>query len=197
MSLSVYEPLRNEQKLLLDVVEGGLIPKQTVGELKKLVAARKAAEANLVENDLRRMRLEKENRYNAFLELQRRQSDVEMGRAMGLRDPGLDARPRELKYQMSTQSAAPTELAIPGSPPRDEQHPSLVHRANLHLSEGELRRMRNLMFPQDFVVPRARPQPVFTLLPPTPLALPAPTTPPAAPLQKLLPRLQNQKTPQS
>ena len=66
MSLSVYEPLRNERELLRDAHDGGLFPKQTVGRLEKLLAARKAAEDNLAENDLRRMRLEKEKRFNTL-----------------------------------------------------------------------------------------------------------------------------------
>ena len=60
MSLSVYEPLRNEQKLLLDAINSGLFPKQTVGKLKKVLNARKAAEATLAENAIRQHGLRRE-----------------------------------------------------------------------------------------------------------------------------------------
>ena len=107
MSLSLYDPPRNEQKLLSNAVKEGLFPKQTANKLRKFLAAKKAAEDNLAVNDLMRSRIEKQQRYNTFLELQRLQSMVETGRIPGLRDANLDARTRELKYQMSGQSDTP------------------------------------------------------------------------------------------
>ena len=123
----MYEPPRNEPQLLRTARNSRLFPKGGVGKLQKLLAAKKAAEANLAGNDLRRMRLEKEKRYNAFLELERNRSDAETLRVQGLRDANLDARVREMKTQLvqereqmqaaRSKASAPTPLEAPRTAP--------------------------------------------------------------------------------
>ena len=93
----MYEPPRNEQQLLRKAHDSGLSPKQTVGKLQRLLALKKASEEVLAQDDLRRLRLEKEKRYNAFLELERNRSNAESLRLLGLRDPNINTRVQELK----------------------------------------------------------------------------------------------------
>ena len=102
---TAHEPPRNEQQLLRKARESGLFPKQTIGKLQRLLALKEASEEVLAQDDLRRMRLEKEKRHNAFLELERNRSNAESLRLLGLRVPNIDARVQELKSQLSTRTS--------------------------------------------------------------------------------------------